>query len=209
MARIAAHPLPAGRGRALGPGEAFIGVVAPLYDTSQWPTLAMALAAAERGDGSPLMAQNDTYLGRSSDGTYTNEEVSNSAVNCLDHPRPTVAGLEALAATARRRAPYFGGAIAWGDVTCAYWPVAPDGLAQGPIRAPGTPAVLVVGSTDDTVTPYADAQGLARELGHAVLVTRHGAGHTGYPFSTCVRTVVDNYLVSLTVPDAAAADCPT
>jgi hypothetical protein len=64
-----------------------------------------------------------------------------------------------------------------------------------------------VGSTADPVTPYVWAQHLATELGSGVLVTRHGDGHAAYPYSACVRGVVDRYLVSGTVPTPAAANC--
>lgn len=206
VAGIEAHPLPGSGGRTLGPAEALTGVLAPLYDRAQWPVLASALAAAQRGEGSLLLQQNDIYLDRSPNGTYDNEEVANAAVNCLDRPTPPVATLQSLAATARREAPYFGVPLVWDSVSCLVWPVPPAGRVA-PLHAPGAPPIVVVGSTGDPVTRYEWAQNLARELGSGVLVTRHGDGHAGYPFSQCVRDAVDAYLVSLTLPGPSAADC--
>jgi len=207
-ARIAAHPLPGSGGRTVGPGEAFTGIIAPLYDDAEWPTLAQALADAQAGDGRLLLAENDLYLDRSSNGTYDNEEVANIAVTCLDQPPFTVAQIEAQAAAAAKVSAYFGPPLAWSELPCTYWPVPATGR-PGPLRAPGAPPILVVGSTGDPVTPYAWAQALARELGSGVLVTRHGDGHAAYPFSACVRAIEDAYLVSLQIPSPAAADCPS
>jgi pimeloyl-ACP methyl ester carboxylesterase len=205
MASIAAHPLPGGNGRTLGPGEAFNGVLAPLYDDEEWPDLASALAAAQGGDGSQLMAQNDAYLDRSPNGTYDNEEVANVAISCADDPPLTLAQIEALAVSAAKQAPFFGGPVAWSLLSCTYWPVAATGR-PGPLHAPGAPPLLVVGSTGDPATPYAWAQALASEL-PGVLVTRHGDGHAAYPYSACVRAIADRYLTTLAVPTAASADC--
>jgi pimeloyl-ACP methyl ester carboxylesterase len=206
VAGIRAHPLPGSGGRTVGPGEAFVGIIAPLYDRQAWPVLAAELAAAQRGDGAPLLAQNDTYVERHPDGTYDNEEVANAAVNCLDHPTLPVAQLQSLAAATERQSPYFGAPLIWDSITCDSWPV-PAVSRPGPLHAPGAPPILVLGSTGDPVTPYVWAQHLAAELGSGVLVTRHGDGHAAYPFSQCVRGIVDAYLVTGAVPSPAAADC--
>jgi len=214
MAHIAADPLPAalgGRGgpsgaTSIGPGEALIAILAELYEPADRPALAAELAAAQRGDGSLMRANFDAYVGRLPDGTYSNEELANVAINCVDQQTPTVSQLEALAATARRQAPYFGGPLAWAAADCLSWPVPPV-TESGALHAPGAPPILVVGSTGDPVTPLGWAASLATELGSGVLVTRHGDGHTGYPTSACVRRAVDAYLITLTVPGPSEADC--
>jgi hypothetical protein len=103
-------------------------------------------------------------------------------------------------------APYFGPAIAHQDLVCAYWPVK-AAAAVAPLHAPGTPPILVVGSTGDPATPYAWARGLAAELGSGVLLTRHGDGHGAYEASACARAAIDRYLTALAVPTGATADC--
>ena len=207
-AHIGAEPLPAGSGRTLGPGEVLLGIAAPLYDRASWPVLASGLAAAQAGNGQPLLAQYDNYAGRRPDGTYDNEEVANIAINCLDLPPPSIARVEALEATAAQAAPYFGPALVWDDLNCLYWPVAPV-IHTGPLHAPGAPPILVVGSTGDPATPFEWAQALAGELGSATLVTRHGEGHGAYPASQCVRALVDRYLTTLAVPGPSSANCPS
>ena len=206
VARIRARPLRAGHGRVLGPGEALFGVAWPLYLQATWPDLAAALAAAQNGDGGPLLQQFDGYIGRDAHGAYTNEEVANSAISCIDAPPPTVAAMQAAEPALAAASPYFGPPLAFQDLTCSVWPVAPT-APVGPLHATGAPPILVVGSTGDPATPYTWAQGLASEVGSGVLLTRHGNGHSAYPASACARAAIDRYLTDLTVPTGAAADC--
>ncbi len=58
----------------------------------------------------------------------------------------------------------------------------------------------MVGSTGDPITPYRWAQSLAGELANGVLLTRVGDGHTAYQASSCIRTWVDRYLITLATP---------
>jgi pimeloyl-ACP methyl ester carboxylesterase len=200
MARIRAQRLPGDGTRTVGPGEAFFGVALPLYDRATWPQLAQALNAADHGDGSILLQFFDEYANRSPGGTYTNQVEANNAVNCLDSAWPRdPAELRKLGATARQQAPEFGVADLYGGLTCSLWPVRATGHPHA-IRADGSPTIVVVGSTGDPATPYAQAKSLASELAHGVLITRVGDGHTGYRSSSCVRQYVDAYLLSLSSP---------
>ena len=108
---------------------------------------------------------------------------------------------------AEAAAPVFGVQNLYSEIGCAVWPLPATGKV-GPIHATGAPAIVVVGSTGDPVTPYVWAQALASELGHGVLLTRVGDGHTGYRSSSCVRAAVDTYLVDLT-PPASGTRCPS
>ena len=203
---LAARPLPAGEGRTLGPAEAVYAIAWLLY-SADWTTLAADLAAAQQGDGTPLLGQFDDYMGRQADGTYDNSEEAGAAIDCVDRPPVGPPGqIAALARSAAVGAPYFGPAVAWASVLCENWPVPAQGHS-GPLRAPGAPPILVVGSTDDPVTPYAWAQALVAELGDAVLATRVGDGHTAYPRSRCTRALVDAYLLTLRLPGPASARC--
>ena len=70
-AQVDAQPLPTGRGRTLGPGEFYSGVWQPLYTGEEgYAQLEQALAAAQRGDGTRLLALSDQYTRRRADGTY-------------------------------------------------------------------------------------------------------------------------------------------
>ena len=85
------------------------------------------------------------------------------AVNCLDRPdRATIAQTEKLAAAWATQAPAFGAYLAWGNVACSYWKSPASGLPHT-ISAPGSPLILVAGTTNAPATPYPWAQGLAAQ----------------------------------------------
>lgn len=202
VARVRAHPLPArGTSRLVGPAAVLWGAADALYWPSTWPELAQALEAAAQGDGTGFLALADDYAGRQPDGDYSNTLEANAAVNCLDTPALSLPAIQADAPAIEKVAPVFGLLDLDGAIQCAVWPVPATGTI-GPIRANGSPPIVVVGSTGDPVTPYSWAQSLSRELARGVLLTRVGDGHTAYGSSACVRTQVDRYLISLTAPPA-------
>jgi pimeloyl-ACP methyl ester carboxylesterase len=192
-------PLPTTReGRELTGGLAFTGVVAPLYDRGSWEQLTEALTAAlDDGDGTALLDLADSYSDRDPSGRYTsNTEEAFTAINCVDYPVDD--SPEALVASAEqieREAPLVGPLMTYGEVLCGAWPV-PAARDPAPVRAPGAPPVLVLGTTGDPATPYAWAEALADQLEQGVLVTRGGEGHTAYGRgSRCVDASVEAWLV--------------
>lgn len=195
-------PLPAVGRRTLGPGEFALGVLGGLYSkASGWPAIAEALAAAERGEGGPMLALSDAYLERGPKG-YKNVTEALSAVVCLDRQWPRdIEPYTALADRVRRDAPRFGPLIALSGTICAEWPVPPVGAPRR-VTAPGSPPVVVVGTTGDPATPYTWSVALADQLEKGVLVTYRGDGHTVYRTgaSGCVRRVVDQYLITAAAP---------
>lgn len=206
LAKVKISPLPAkGTARTVGPAEVTYGTAVTLYDTASWGDLGLALGAAAHGDGTYLLELFDAYTGRQSDGSYTNLFEANAAVNCLDDPAPSIASIQAAAPQAEAAAPVFGVQNLYSELTCSVWPVRATGHV-GPIRAAGSPPIVVVGSTGDPITPYSWSQALASELENGVLLTRIGYGHTGYRASACIRSAVDAYLINLTVP-AAGTRC--
>ncbi len=206
--RVRANPLAAaGTSRRVGPAAVLWGAVDALYWPATWPELAQALQSASRGDGTDFLALFDDYSGRASHGTYSNLLEANAAVNCLDSPALSLATIQAEAPVIEKVAPVFGLLDLYGSIQCAVWPVPATGTV-GPVRAAGSPPIVVVGSTGDPVTPYGWAQSLSRELAGGVLLTRVGDGHTAYGSSACIRTNVDRYLISLTVPSAGTR-CPS
>ena len=206
--RVRAHPLQAkGTSRTVGPAELLYGTAAALYSTSTWPYLYQALAQATAGDGTAMLSLFDSYTGRSSNGQYTNEFEANAAVNCLDAPAPSIQQIEAHASVSSAAAPVFGVPDLYSELGCAVWPVPATGQ-PGPIRAAGSPPIVVVGTTGDPATPYEEAQSLASQLQHGVLLTRLGEGHTAYPYSSCIRKYVDDYLINLVAPPTGIR-CPS
>jgi pimeloyl-ACP methyl ester carboxylesterase len=201
MQRVDTNPIPVGS-RMLTRGLAMTGVLWRVYYQETWPLLEQALAAIDRGDGSVLLAAADDYYSRSADGTYANESDSNAAINCLDHPVPSdIAAYDQLGPALVKDSPFFGAWFQYSNLNCAYWPVKPTGTV-GPLTADGAPPILVVGGTNDPVTPYAWAQSVNRQLAGSVLLTRNGNGHTSYFASTCIQRAEDAYLINLTLPTA-------
>lgn len=203
--QLDASPLPtADANRPLTEGLGSLGVAVAMYDEGYWPTLRAALSQAFGGDGSALLQLSDIYTDRNGQGHYTsNQNTVIYAVNCLDRPYrgdDPVAEAERDAATFSRQAPTWGAFLAWSELPCAYWPVKPD-AKPGPIRAQGSGPIVVVGTTRDPATPYAWAQGLAKELANGHLVTYEGDGHTAYRRgSRCIDKAIDAYLLRADVP---------
>ncbi|HLX78824.1 MAG TPA: alpha/beta fold hydrolase, partial [Acidimicrobiales bacterium] len=145
-------------------GVAELGVISTLYAKSQWPYLGQAIAQGltdVEGNGNLLAEFAYQYAGLQSNGTFTNEQEANVAVNCLDSPSPrSLSFYETFAKQLSSVAPNFGASEAWGSLICAYWPYPAQG-SPAPIHAPGTPKLLVVGSTNDPATPYVWAKTVA------------------------------------------------
>jgi pimeloyl-ACP methyl ester carboxylesterase len=183
------------------------GIAAALYSKQTWNDLKIALAGAFNGDGTDLLELANYLLERNSNGTYANLADSDTAISCLDRPYPrTLSQYETTAKAAAKAAPLFGAAIVWGSLTCAYWPVPSYPLPK--IRAAGAKPILVVGTLRDPATPYRQAQALAADLASGVLLGWNGDGHTAYgEGSSCVDSIVNDYLISLKVPHSGTV-CP-
>jgi pimeloyl-ACP methyl ester carboxylesterase len=197
--RLDASPLPVGS-RLLTRALAMIGISYPLYDQGAWRYLDQGLTLADQGKGAILLVLSDLYFERNSNGTYTNANDANYAINCLDRPAPTdIAAYDRLGPAMAKVSPVFGPAFQYSDLACAYWPVKPTGH-PGPLTADGAPPILLVGGTNDPATPYAWAQSVNQQLARSVLLTRQGNGHTSYDASACAHRAMDAYLIDLTLP---------
>jgi pimeloyl-ACP methyl ester carboxylesterase len=198
-----AHPLPTSTGRRLNEALAMDGVLVPIYRSPQlWPTLRHALAMAMAGDGRELLTLSDQHNQRDPHtGHYSNRFPAYVAIMCLDHPSVhSVEDLQTQLPDFERASPLMDAFRAWRDLPCAYWPI-PAQTRPHTISYPGSPPILVVGTTHDPATPYPWAQAMAAQLGSAVLLTYNGDGHTAYGRgSSCINTAVDAYLTRGTVP---------
>jgi len=209
LSKAAAHPIPSGDAadkRTADDGAVLLGVISALYDQSQWPDLTSALVAANKGDATGILALDDSYNERDSDGTYTNIEDANATIGCSDTTaRPTVAQARALQPQWRATNPLFGGSAASSLGFCSLWKAPPDQPIV--VADKGAAPILVIGTTGDPATPISGAEHLATLLGSGRLLIWQGDGHTAYPKTTCVTDHVDSYLINLTLP-AVGATCP-
>lgn len=202
LARVDARPITASDGRQLGGDTLMTAITAALYSEESWAYLRSALADAVNGRADVAFQLADFYTGRMGDTYDGNTMEAFVAYNCMDYPdEGTDADLAALQdqlnAAAPVVAPYWTG----GGDPCAAWPVPPTGVRQA-ITAPGSPPIVVIGTTGDPATPYEGAQALASQLSQGVLVTNVGEGHLGYnKGNACVTDAVDAYLVDGTVPE--------
>lgn len=132
---------------------------------------------------------------------YLGEE-QGAAVICSDSPNPRdPAAFHTLEEAAAVRSGDAARSWTWATEPCSTWPAAPADRYAGPWNKPTAHPVLVVGTTYDPSTPYADAQAMSEQLADARLLTHHGYGHTALlnP-STCVDDHVSRYLVDGVLP---------
>ncbi len=205
---VEAEPLDVGD-RQLKVGNAFYGLVAPLYNQEYWKYLDDGLGDALDGDGEFLLLLSDFYTSRNSSGGYDdNSSEAIYAINCLDDPTSIPASrVPSQYAAFDKASPTFGRVFAWGLTGCSGLAVeAPDN--DWDLDAAGADPLLVIGTTRDPATPLRWAKALAAQLDPAILVTRDGDGHTGYNMKNpCVDDVVESYLLEGEVP-GGDVDCP-
>lgn len=193
-AAVERQPLPAGRGRRLGPAELATGAVYVSYDPAGWPDLTEAVVDALGGDGTAMADLAQGYYDLSGFTAY-------AAVTCTDSRRPVGAEAYAeFAEEAARISPRFGPTVANELLPCAFWPV-PPAPVTGPVRAEGAPPVLVLGNRGDAATPYENSVKVAEMLEDGHLVSNDDEGHTAYGRSRCVDAAVHRYLIDLEVPE--------
>ena len=199
IGQLDARPIAAGS-RRVGSSELQLGVAAFLYSRDTWTPLARGLAQLDAGSGTIILGGFDALTGRKPDGSFSNDQEANAAVNCLDRPTPRdPATYERAAADAVRTAPAFGPALAWSGLVCGLWPVPSTGTVA-PANAPGTPPILVVGTTNDPATPLVWSEALARQLPQGRLLRHEGEGHTAYGLDPCTTAIGDAYLLTLVLP---------
>lgn len=200
---VEAEPMPTDLGRDLAVGNAFYGIVAPLYNRDYWSILSQALQAAFDGDATLLLRLSDLYSSRNDDGSYSDNSMEAIyAINCLDDPYSIPAEeVDAQIAEFEEVSPTFGRVFAWGLVGCRGIQVKSSEKPRT-VRAEGAAPIVVVGTTRDPATPYKWAVSLADQLESGVLVSRDGDGHTAYNSGNdCIDEAIESYLVDGTVPE--------
>lgn len=201
--------LKASDGRQLDSATVGTGIAYNLYSQSAWPDLTAMFVDLYAGDAESTFASADGYNGRNSDGSYAdNSQDVYSAVTCVegDLGIDGVAPLDSLTQI-RDAAPILGDYFAYDDtiildVLCSNWPT-PVAEQPSVFDAEGADPILVIGTTNDPATPYANAVSLSKQLSSGVLLTYEGEGHTIYGQGVaCVDGTVDAYLLEGIVPSS-------
>ncbi len=210
LARLDAHPMPAGRGRPLVQAEALSAIFYSMYSPVVWPSLRVALRYAANGNGRGLQTLSDYANERVAPNRYgSNMASAFPAIACWDST--AAPGRAGLADAARRwsrgvAVPEMAVAMSWGNAPCTSW-YGHSPLTPAPASSTTTAPILVVGTTYDPATPYRWAQALSRQLTTATLLTYRGDGHTAYGGnSRCIDAAVDAYLLT-GAPPAAGTVC--
>lgn len=186
-------------GRAVGPTQLAYAAFSATYGSERWPLLWDALASGLEGDlrGVADMAGWFTSL-----VTYA----PFALISCLDAPHPIgPAAWEASADRAAVVSPRFGRIVANELLPCSFWPASTH--RPHVVKVDGTPPILVIGSTGDAATPFAQAERVASDLDRGALLTVELAGHIALGDSPCATDVATRYLVDLAAP-APGARCP-
>jgi pimeloyl-ACP methyl ester carboxylesterase len=203
---LSENPIPSDPGRPdVEVGVATFAVIQAMYSESLWPDLAKALAAAQDGDGSGLLALYDEYYQRQPDGTYDNSLEAFQVISCADTAeRQTVEEADAEAHLYVEAAPRLNGHSEGGSYFCTFFPPSVDPRVT--ITGAGAGPILVVGTTGDPATPLESSRNMAEALEDGVLLTVEADQHTGYDVNECSKSTIDAYLIDLEVP-AADARC--
>ena len=200
FASLDESPLDGPEGRAdVSLAVAVTGVVRAMYSDQFWPALERSLDDAANGDGDGLLALQDAYYQRRSDGSYSDLLESFQAISCADDPeRPTVeeadADAERLIGSAPRLFPY-----TTGSYSCSFFPEALDPRIE--ITGVGAGPIVVVGTTGDPSTPLDSSREMADTLEDGRLVVVVANQHTGYRVNSCIDDIIHDYLVQLEAPE--------
>lgn len=191
----------------LGHVEAVTGIAAALYQEATWTLLRSGLTMATRAenpDGGTLLMLRDLLTGRQLDGTWNHSTEARQAINCADQTEraDTLFGDPERIEEWAAEMPVFGAFGAAGLPGCHGWPEAQDPLEElSPSQFTGVPGVLVVNSTGDAATPYANAIEAVEVLPEAELLTWEGDDHTSFGSGhACIDDVVVAYLLDRTLP---------
>ncbi len=200
-------PIPSGRpggDEPLRGSQVLDAVVSAMYDSVRWPDLADGLVEADQGDSGTLWALVEAATGTPEMG---DENDARFVINCSDSaPGPSETEIRTAATRFRSKFPTLGVWGSWQLFGCSFWTAPRHTLT--PPAAPTAPRLVVVGTVHDPATPYAGAVSMAKVLGNgSSLVTWEGSGHTAFTRSPCVDALVEEYLLSLTVP-ADGTRCP-
>jgi pimeloyl-ACP methyl ester carboxylesterase len=202
--RLSHEPLPApghGDTTPVTEGDLDLATLTYLAAPALTPGYPGALAAAAHGDGSGLRSLATQQFTDIDGSSALTPYWTISCNDVADRPSPADAG--ALARRLAARFPRLGGeAVSFYLGACPVWPPAQEPVAASRGVSVDTP-VLVIGGTEDPITPYSWAGRVTAELKRATLLTRVGGGHTAFVTSTansCLTQYETTYLIDRIPP---------
>lgn len=194
---LRAAPARAADGTTVTAGTLYTAVLTALPDSTRWPALAAAIAAAGSGDVDGVARLVRPWLDSgTSDAPKLDATLFTTCNDTTTRVPPDRVGQ--LADEWKARAPLFGALFAQRLLICSPAPV-PTRTVPPP-RSPFTPPVLVLGTDGDPLTPVTGSQRMADALAGGVLVTWQGYGHGAFPRTPCVTSTVQAFLVDGVVP---------
>ncbi|OFS26511.1 alpha/beta fold hydrolase, partial [Brevibacterium sp. HMSC07C04] len=176
------------------------GVVQALYSSENWPDLNYALNELKEGKSAGvLMALADQYEGYDEDHHYSGMAAAFTNIRCTDSNRADEPVDKAKLARARKFveaydavAPFQRASVSAGSYdVCDFWKF--KGTLPKPQKLSKVPNILVISTTHDPATPYANGVKMA-EMIDGSLLSVSGANHGSYgsyaPGPECVDTTV-------------------
>ena len=181
------------------------GVFQALYSESLWPQLALGLDELKQGQTAGiLMMLADDYASRDPEtGHYDPMLQAFTNIRCTDSnsygDMPSLDRLRKFAEAYDKAAPFQAGSVSPGAYDyCDFWKF--KGTLPKAEELTKVPNILVVSTSHDSATPYANGVKLARLI-NGTLLSVSGASHTSYIGGyECVDNTVNNFLVTGEVP---------
>ncbi len=170
-----------------------------LYDDSAWEDLAKALRSAQDGNGQLIRDLYNAYYYQDA-GYEDSRNVSEASIAtiCDDEThRMSTTEVDAHLVSFTRVALRFGNFFGR-DYTCALWPT--QRSSQDQLKISSTAAIVVIGSTNDPVTPLASSQGMSAALQNSRFIRVNSSRHTSYLKNDCATQLVDAFLIKGTLP---------
>jgi hypothetical protein len=157
--------------RAARSSDVLYGSVEALVEPDDgWPELALALGAAQAGDGSGFVALADRYFQRRSDGSSGLRVETQLAVLCADLRRlESAQAYRDAAPELARESPHIGVPNLLAHLPCAFWPL--PARAFEPPHADDAANVLVIAGRADPLTPHVWGERMAAELRGSTLLS--------------------------------------
>ena len=202
IAALEEAPVKSDSGRPVNHVAMETATISAMYSDLAWPSLGTALAEAEAGDGTALLAMADDYNGRDSDGTFASIRQSGPVIRCASGIEWTVpADPVAFLAELQRVAPRFGRSYDLTDFRDMCRDLFDKDVAAIVPSYAGPAPIVVVGGLNDPATPFRWAEELTAQMGSNVaLVTFDGEGHGQILSSSCVTDAEASVIRDLQLP---------